>query len=151
MLVSAIYSRDVTTIPADESLGRVLCLMPGIRSRLVYVTEADGRLVGVVSSYDLLKVMLPEYLDANLAKSLAGGENLFLKAFEERSGMRISEIMSRDLVFCSPEDTVVEINALIREKGVNVLPVLDKQGVLLGEVARRDILGAVAKICCEIS
>ncbi|MCM0754845.1 CBS domain-containing protein [Desulfovibrio aminophilus] len=151
MLVSAIYSRDVTTIPADESLGRVLCLMPGIRSRLVYVIGADGSLVGVVSSYDLLKVMLPEYLDANLAKSLSGGENLFLRAFAERSGTPVSEIMSTELISCSPEDTVVEVNALIREKGVNVLPVVDKQGVLLGEVARRDILNAVAKICCATS
>lgn len=151
MLVSAIYSPEFTTISPDETLGRVLCLMPGIRSKLLYVTGPDGRLLGVVSSYDLLKVMLPEFLDANLARSLAGGENVLRRAFAEHADRKMSEIMSPKVISCRPEDTVVELNALIREKGVNVLPVVDEGGRLLGEVTRRDILNAVAKICCASS
>ena len=50
-----------------------------------------------------------------------------------------------------PEHIKSELNALIREKGVNVLPVVDEGGRLLGEVTRRDILNAVAKICCASS
>lgn len=151
MLVSAIYSPEFTTISPDETLGHVLCLMPSIRSKLLYVTGPDGRLLGVVSSFDLLKVMLPEFLDANLARSVSGGDNLLIQAFTEHSGTKVSEVMTRKVISCKPDDTVLELNALIRESAVNVLPVVDAAGKLLGEVTRRNILNAVAKICCASS
>lgn len=149
MLVASLYNPDVATLSPEETLGRVLCLMPGVRSRLLYITDADSKLLGVVSSFDLLKLMLPDYLDANLARSVAGGDSLIRTSFQEHAATKISAIMTSALVTCAPEDTVVAVNALIREKGVNVLPVVDNQGRLLGEVTRRDILGSVAKLCCS--
>ncbi len=151
MLVSEICRPDVTTIAPEETLGHVLCLMPSIRSKLLYVADGDGKLQGVVSSYDLLKVLLPEFLDANLAKSVSGGDNLLIQAFTERAGTKMSGIMTRKVVTCRPDDTVLELNALIRESAVNVLPVVDAAGKIVGEVTRRDILNAVAKICCASS
>ena len=151
MLVSEICRPEITTISPDESLGHVLCLMASIRSKLLYVVGPDGKLQGVVSSYDLLKVMLPEFLDANLAKSVPGGDNLLLQAFAENSGTKMSELMTRKVVTCKPDDTVLELNALIKESAVNVLPVVDAAGRIVGEITRRDILNAVAKICCASS
>ena len=131
----------------DVSFATLFRIYKGMDSRLVYVVGADKRLAGVVSSYDILRVMLPFYLDANLAKALPDDSSVIEQAFISCKSMSVSEIMTRDVASVGPDDTFLEAEALIAERGVNVLPVVDADGKLLGEVSRRDILKYLATRC----
>lgn len=149
MHVSEIMKPNPATVGEDETLATLMCLIPGVLSRLLYVVDKECKLVGLLSSYDILKYLVPDYLDSNLAKSLAEGESMVLREFSTHAAKTVGDIMTRDMVFVRPDHTVLEAQALIKERGVNVLPVVDKDGQLVGEVSRREILNRVAFVCCN--
>ncbi len=149
MRIKAIMSKDVATIPAKTTLRQALCRLQNARSRLLYVVDSRDVLEGVVSVYDLLKVLIPDYMDTGLARVLSTGEEILVSSFEAKAETPISSLMSTKLITVSPDDTIIEAQALIKEKGVNVLPVVDEYGMLKGEITRRGIANYVAEICCK--
>lgn len=53
--------------------------------------------------------------------------------------MKVNEIMTASAVTCRPEMNVAEAVQLMWERNVGILPVVDKEGKLVGVVTDRDI------------
>ena len=60
------------------------------------------------------------------------------------SNTKVSEIMTKDVITTTPDAEVVDVLALMLEKDVNRVPVLEK-GVLVGIVSRGDIVFSIYK------
>jgi CBS domain-containing protein len=52
---------------------------------------------------------------------------------------KVREICTREVITCSPDATVPEIAALMVEKGIHLVPVVEQER-LIGVVARHDII-----------
>lgn len=116
-------------------------------SRLVYVEDADERLIGVVSCYDLLRAALPSYVDSGLARALPEDAHSVCEGFAAASRLTAGDVMTSKVVAVSPRDTLFAAEALFAEGSHNVLPVLDEDGRAVGEVTRRTILVVLAGSC----
>ncbi|WP_029459422.1 CBS domain-containing protein [Solidesulfovibrio alcoholivorans] len=138
---------SLAIVGPDVTFSELLLAYRDTDSRLVYVVSPEGKLLGVVSSYDILRALFPFYLDSNLVKALPDDASVIRQAFSGCKGQPVSEIMTTDFVAVGPDDLFLEAEALIAERGVNVLPVLDDQGKLVGEVSRRAILKYLAAHC----
>jgi CBS domain-containing protein len=55
------------------------------------------------------------------------------------SGIQVSTVMSRQLIVCSSDDDLSAAERIMREKKVRRLPVLNKQGRLVGLLSISDI------------
>jgi len=55
-------------------------------------------------------------------------------------------IMTKDLVVCHPDQTVLEVMNILREKSFRVLPVVDENNKILGAV---NMLGVLSKLTPE--
>lgn len=54
--------------------------------------------------------------------------------------MRVSDIMSTDLITCAPEDSIRTVAELMAERGIGAIPVVDPDsGEALGMITDRDI------------
>lgn len=115
--------------------------------RQIYIVDEKYKLLGIVTSLDLLKEVMPSYMNADLARSLTVEADLLQKQVEKVKDKCASEIMVTKIKFLHPDDQLFEANALIAETGFNTLPVLDKDGKILGEIARRDILMRLISKC----
>jgi CBS domain-containing protein len=82
------------------------------------VVEEDGTLVGIVSEYDLLQVMIE---GRDLRKVLA------------------TEIMSAHPVTVTEDQTLVQVADLFQDRYLTRVPVV-RSGKLVGILARRDLL-----------
>ena len=82
------------------------------------VVEEDGTLVGIVSEYDLLQVMIE---GRDLRKVLA------------------TEIMSAHPVTVTEDQTLVQVADLFQDRYLTRVPVV-RNGKLVGILARRDLL-----------
>ncbi|UJX43015.1 CBS domain-containing protein [Desulfovibrio sp. JY] len=147
MRIRNMMHKSLAVIGPDVDFAALLAAYRQMESRLVYVVDKDGKLLGVISSYDILRVMFPFYLDSNLVKALPDDESVLRQAFSACKGQLAAEIMTSDFAAVKPDALFLEAEALIAERGVNVLPVVDDKGRLVGEVSRRAILKYLAERC----
>ncbi|MFP4213527.1 MAG: CBS domain-containing protein [Desulfohalobiaceae bacterium] len=59
---------------------------------------------------------------------------------------QVSEIMSRDVITVSPETKITEAAALLLERHVNGLPVVDQDNKLVGIICQSDIISQQKKL-----
>jgi CBS-domain-containing membrane protein len=116
-------------------------------SRLVYVVDADKRLLGLISCADLLRAALPFFVDANLAKALPEDASVICRGFAACAKKTAADLMTRDVVSVGPGDTLFAAEALFAEGRFHVLPVIEDDGRVVGEITRRRILDFLAGQC----
>ncbi|GFK96151.1 hypothetical protein NNJEOMEG_04031 [Fundidesulfovibrio magnetotacticus] len=146
MNIRDIMNTRIHRIAPDEGFESVLRAMRGMPARLLHVVDAHGRLLGVISSYDVLKVMLPFYVDANLAKAVADEEAFIRRALEENRALTARELMTSGCATLTEDSHFLEAEALFKEREINALPVLDDQGRSVGEVTRKAVLSRLIEL-----
>ena len=99
-----------------------------------------GRVVGVVSESDIIRAAYgPERgLVSNLLDALA---NVSQEDTSQRlRTTRVADTMSVPAITVPPEMTVSEAAALTERHGVKRLPVVDRDGYLIGVISRADLV-----------
>lgn len=139
-----IMQREPVTITADarvDALARLL-LERGIDG--CCVVDGDGKLVGVVTSMDLVfqekPVHLPTiytFMDVVIA---LGGQRA-RDELEKITGSTVGDIMSREPTTVAKDAPLSAVAELMVEKHYTVLPVIDS-GVLVGVITKADVLRA---------
>lgn len=67
-----------------------------------------------------------------------------------RAAATAGEIMSAPVHAVSPDDTVGNVAALLRSKGISGVPVIDAAGVLLGLVSEFDLLAKTGSTAADV-
>lgn len=60
-------------------------------------------------------------------------------------GMRVGDVMSKDVLTAREQDSVLDLLTSMRRKGVRRMPVVGPRGTLIGIVALDDVLEVVAQ------
>lgn len=124
MIASDIMTRKVITIHPEASVQEAAQLLDQFRISGIPVVDARGNLIGIITEADIIsKVNRYGLLD--------------------QDGMRVAEIMSRDVITVNEETPVGDIAILLSERKIKRVPVV-RQGRLVGIVSRGDIVHAVA-------
>jgi CBS domain-containing protein len=108
-------------VHVDESLDLVANLMDWERIRYVLVEDLEHRLVGLVSSRSVLRL-------------LTGG-----KLGRDAQSVSLGDLMKKDPVTVTPETTTLEAIALMRRHRIGCLPVVH-DGRLVGVVTESHFL-----------
>jgi len=130
--------RDLAQLLSDESLSSVP------------VVE-DGRLVGVVGQADLVFQAIEDEVDLPHTLPILGGviflENMdqWRERFRRAYGATVDDLMNREPVTVTPDDTVHEAAHRMVEHNVNRLPVVDESGAVAGVISRADVVRALAE------
>lgn len=139
---------SLTTVGPDTAFSTLLVKQCNWRTRQIYVVDQGFKLLGIVTTHNLLSRLVPQYLDSTLSKTLPSGDSLFAKHYRESSGLTAKEVMTTDFISLGLDDVIIEAGAIIKDRRFNGLPVLDEQGVLRGDIGRKDILRYItAKVC----
>lgn len=128
--VSEIMRREFVSVGPDERLDFADRVQRVGHFRHLPVVE-EGRLLGIVSDRDVLASALTKSLDFP-----AGQRRTFLHSLE------VKEVMTRDVVSARPETPLSEAALRIVEGKIGCLPIVDKDGTLVGLVTETDLLRA---------
>ncbi|MBK9215965.1 MAG: CBS domain-containing protein [Chloracidobacterium sp.] len=120
---------DLFTVRPEDILDLAASLMHWRHVRHVPVEDDAGRLLGIVSHRDLIKLMASGYLDS-------------------RRPISVRDIMTTDLVTVEPETPTLTALELMREQNIGCLPVI-RDGRLVGLVTAHDFLTVSAKLLEE--
>src|SRR5437763_15490058 len=114
-----IMMRKVYTISLEASVQEVAQLLSGKGISGVPVIDKAGKMIGIVTEADII-------------------------AKVDRTGLRVADIMSPEIIVVGEETPVGEIALLLTERRIKRVPVM-QTGKLLGIVCRADIVQAVAQ------
>jgi CBS domain-containing protein len=123
----------VITITLDTSLSEAHRLMTEKRIRRLPVVD-HGKLVGLVTLGDVRSA------EPSAASTLSVWEMNNLLA-----QLKVSEIMTREPVTISQEATISTVAEVMLENKFSGLPVVDKQGQLVGIITESDIFRLVVR------
>lgn len=127
-LVADWMTKDVVTATPDTTLPEAHRLMTEHKIRRLPIIDRNGRLVGIVTRGDIRGA------EPSAATSLSIWELNYLLA-----RLKIAEIMTADPVTIRPEATIQEAAQLMMDKKISGLPVLGRNGQVVGIITESDI------------
>jgi CBS domain-containing protein len=134
-IVADLMSRKLVTLFETDALEIIEGGMQRYRFRHLPVVDAQGRLVGLVTQRDLLRVS---------ASSLEPGATE--RTRELWALRRVADIMTREVTVVASDLLLVEAGRLMRDKKLGCLPVTDDAGLLLGLVTEADFVGLAIEL-----
>lgn len=127
MLVKNWMSKEIVTVDADDSMQNAIYILQEQNIKMLPVMDGEN-LVGIITDRDLKKASPSD------ATTLDMHELLFLI-----SKIKVRDLMKKPVYTARPDDTVEEAAALLLEKKISGLPVLDENNRLVGIITRSDI------------
>jgi CBS domain-containing protein len=109
---------DVRTIGPSASVLQAALLMNEHHIGGLVVTDA-GRVIGMMTERDLLQRVVA--------------------ASRDPAGTAVAEVMTTEVVCCSPETTIEEARGAMRDRRIRHLPVMGEDGRLLGLISIGDL------------
>lgn len=123
--VEQMMTRELFTVREDDLIDLAACFMDWEHIRHVPVEDDRGRLVGLVSQRQLLRLITRRDLNEKVS---------------------VSDIMERDLVTIGPEQSCLEAIELMRSNRVSCLPVVEDDDRLVGIITERDFVPITARL-----
>ncbi len=116
-----IMSTDLLTVSSDCTLAEVLKLIVGQRVTGVPVVNAEGKMIGVCSDYDIIR---------QFSKAKKRPTKIFAKKIR----------YSKKVETVATDTPLPEIVSRFVDKKFRRLPVVDRNGKLVGIITRRDMM-----------
>ena len=113
------------------------------------VVDGEGKVIGMFSTGDL--IVEEARIDLPAVITLLGGvfelptsKKRYEEDLDKALGATVGEVMTRELgATIGPDDTFETAATLMHEHGLDRLPVVDDDDVLVGIIARGDIVRAI--------
>lgn len=132
--------RDLTSVELDTTVAHVIYLLHQSGLSSLPVVDEDGRVVGIVSERDLIRAVLPGYVDMLQSAAFLPSLDQLSRKLREIGGKPIAEFMVHDVVAARPDDNDLYLADLMIRRGLKQIPVLDEEKRLVGVVRRIDLL-----------
>ena len=118
-------TREVAACRPGDSLADAAAVMWRRDCGAVPVVGEDGGVAGILTDRDICMALATRRAYA--------------------SEVRVGEVMSRDVVSCTPEDDAEEALEVMRQRQLRRLPVIDSHGRLAGILSVADVLRRTRK------
>jgi len=141
--VSDIMRRDVHAVFPDTPVADVFQMIDTNDIQRVAVVDKAGALLGIISDRDLLaafsdqKEGIWDYFACRLPFGQRGKDNTFSRHLTVKTA---AEVMKKNPPAIPEHATIDEAIALMTQKMINRLPVLDGQGKFQGMISRESLL-----------
>ena len=91
----------------------LLCKIVASTRGRIYVVDKKYKLLGIITTLDLLNEIVPSYMSADLARSITDGGNFAQRQVEKVKDKLAKEIMTTDFVFLSPRSIPLKVVLLL--------------------------------------
>lgn len=145
MKVVEIMSKEVKSLSPDMSAKEAFDIISGMEISGLPVIDKDGKLVGMFTEKDVLSHILPSYIEKVGRFVYEQNPKSTKKKITELGNIKVSQIMRKEVLKVNEDTTLCEVGRIMLTDKARRIPVVNKDGVVVGIVARCDILKAMAK------
>ena len=142
-VVKDYMQKQVVTINKNSTFKDAVEKMLHTKTNGLVVVNEKNEILGILSSWDLIEHMVPDYLEED--KHLASFEaaEMFEQRLKDVSGDPITKFMTKKVLTVSQTDNLMEASTLLSEFRIRQLPVVDENKKLTGYINRTDIKKAM--------
>lgn len=138
--VREIMTVKVVTVRPDTEIREAARLLSENRISGMPVIDYEGRVIGIVSEADILASagIKKEHKIRDILGYLSGEVVL-----SGKTGRSVGDIMTSPAITIGPDTDIRDAGRIISEKRIKRLPVVDREGKLIGIISRADIIRAI--------
>jgi acetoin utilization protein AcuB len=137
MKVSQIMSVNPVSVLLDDHMSVVKEIFDNAKFHHVLVVE-EGKLFGVISDRDLLKVISPNLNTSRISLS-------DLKTLD----IPVHRVVTREPITLKPDASVSDAVKIFTIHRISCIPVVDDAGAAVGIISWRDILKHMDHVCAD--
>ncbi|MBI5755685.1 MAG: CBS domain-containing protein [Nitrospirae bacterium] len=143
-----IMTKEVVTVTKDITIEGLARLFTRHDISGAPVVDEDGKLIGVVTENDLIKMEqrlhIPTVINIFDAVIYLGSSKKFEEDIKRMAAAKVEDIYKKEVVTINEDSPLQEIATIMSEKNIHHLPVV-KRGKIVGIVGKRDVVKAIAK------
>ncbi len=126
--------------PKAKILDLLEAVNKDLKTRHVYVSDNDNKLIGSVRMNTIVKYLFPTA--AIMSDGISSSSNLIVNIHSTE----VEEIMKKDPFYVTPDATLSSIAILFITEKINELPVVDEQLHIIGQINVYEIIEAYKNI-----
>ncbi len=134
-------STDVLTVGPDESLKGAARMMLARGVSGLPVVDDDNTLIGIVTEADFVR----QEAERSLHTRRRLLDAVFGDSDTREHGETVRDVMTASPLVVTADARIAEAARIMNERGVKRLPVVDREGTLIGIVSRADIVAAYVR------
>ncbi len=135
-------------IRTSDTFEHLIKILDEVKYHVIFVVDAEDKLVGVVTEGDIIKVLIPKYITVDESLISVMDVNYFEKKCRESKNLTINEIMSKVAFMVNEDDPIIKAAALIVVNKIQSVPVVRDKKVI-GIVPRSILLKHITRILSE--
>lgn len=144
LTVADVMSRDVAQVEPDTPVSEVVSLLIDRALRALPVVDAERHVVGIITDGDLLTRDVTS-LSVDLQRALPIVDRAAAVATLTDRPQRAADVLTPNPITLPATTPLAQAAAVMAERKLKRLPVVDEQGRLVGMVSRYDLLKTVAE------
>jgi len=146
MKVKDIMIKDVKSILPETPVSEALQILSRDKLSGLPIIDNDNKLVGVFTEKDIIKYILPGYVkQVGIFMYQDNPKAMKVKVNELLQERRVSDLMRKEVITIDPEAPLSEAARTMLTQKVRRLPVIEKDGKVIGIIARQDVVRAFIK------
>ncbi|MDN5001319.1 CBS domain-containing protein [Bradyrhizobium sp. GCM10027634] len=135
----------VVTIGPTATVRQLAQILLERRISAVPVVDADNKILGIASEGDLMhRTESGTERSPSWWLQLLTGDAQLATDYVKSHSIRVQDIMTREVATAAPETPLHEIAVLLEERQIKRVPIVNKEGQLVGIVSRANLLQAIA-------
>lgn len=144
MQIKDVMTTGVITVSSSDSVEKCAKLLQENDISGLPVVDEAGKVVGMITEGDLIRrasrIKAPGYLEILGGLIYLGSPGKFVEELQRAMALEVGKMMSKNVISIKPEESLETAATLMVRNNINRLPVVDDEGILVGIVARRDIM-----------
>ncbi|MEB2308560.1 MAG: CBS domain-containing protein [Candidatus Brocadiaceae bacterium] len=145
MKVKEILDPSPNLIRTSDTFEHLIKILDAVKYHVIFVVDKEDNLVGIVTEGDIIKVLIPKYINMDESLISVMDVNYFERKCIENRNLTIDKIMSTTTIAVNEEDTIIKAAALMVVNKIHTLPVVRK-GKVVGIVPRLTLLKHITKV-----
>ncbi|MCK5832225.1 CBS domain-containing protein [bacterium] len=145
LIAADVMRRDVLSIRPDLSLRKVLELMFENEIDTLPVSDEDGKLLGVVSGQEIIRMAIPKFIDGLTSLSFVKSRTPFDQILSRRDTVKAEEIMEKDFLKAHSDTSLLQIAHMMASSSEQFVFIVDpyNDGKFVGLINIRELLTTI--------
>ena len=138
--------RPAVVVHQEDTLHDILSKMIGEKRNSLVVVDDDGRLCGMVGAIDLIKAVLPDYLEDDVVAAHFADQALLAEDAQHAKCNLVKDFMTEDAPTITESATVIEAAATAIQSGHGRITVVDDEHKPVGIITRTEIKQVIGSL-----